>query len=129
MDTEEGVTSDTGGSFTNESVATITVGVVDEQRECEKRKLNLVLHNVPESTKQSGPERKADDISKVEKLLHDYLGINPTISNAIRLGKKSDRPRLLKISVATIQPFYEIVTSSEIIAILRASRQSLQHLT
>ena len=103
MDTEEGVTSDTGGSFTNESVATITVGVVDEQREREKRKLNLVLHNVPESTKQSGPERKADDISKVEKLLHDHLGINPTISNAIRLGKKSDRPRLLKISVATIQ--------------------------
>ena len=41
MDTEEGVTSDTGGSFTNESVATITVGVVDEQREREKRKLNL----------------------------------------------------------------------------------------
>ena len=36
MDTEEGVTSDTGGSFTNESVATITVGVVDEQREQEK---------------------------------------------------------------------------------------------
>ena len=103
LDTEEGVTSDTGGSFTNESVATITVGVVDEQREREKRKLNLVLHNVPESTKQSGPERKADDISKVEKLLHDHLGINPTISNAIRLGKKSDRPRLLKISVATIQ--------------------------
>ena len=94
---------DTGGSFTNESVATITVGVVDEQREREKRKLNLVLHNVPESTKQSGPEKKADDISKVEKLLHDHLGINPTISNAIRLGKKSDRPRLLKISVATIQ--------------------------
>ena len=40
---------------------------------------------------------------KVEKLLHDHLGINPTISNAIRLKKKSDRPRLLKISVATIQ--------------------------
>ena len=58
MDTEDGVTSDTGGSFTNESVATITVGVVDEQREREKRKLNLVVHNVPESTKQSGPEKK-----------------------------------------------------------------------
>ena len=36
MDTEDGVTSDTGGSFTNESVATITVGVVDEQREQKK---------------------------------------------------------------------------------------------
>ena len=87
MDTEDGVTSDTSGLFTNESVATITVGVVDEQREREKRKLNLVVHNVPESTKQSGPERKADDISKDDKLLHDHLGINSTISSAIRLGK------------------------------------------
>ena len=33
MDTEEGVTSDTSGSFTYESVATFTVGVVDERRE------------------------------------------------------------------------------------------------
>ena len=132
MDTEEGVTSDTGGSFTNESVATITVGVVDEQREREKRKLNLVLHNVPESTKQSGPERKADDISKVEKLLHDHLGINPTISNAIRWEKSPidlDYLKFLLQQSKKNQLFYEIVTSSDIIAILRVSRQSLQHLT
>ena len=114
MDTEEGVTSDTGGSFTNESVATITVGVVDEQREREKRKLNLILHNVPESTKQSGPERKADDISKVEKLLHDHLGINPTISNAISLGKSLidlDYLKFLLQQSKKNQPFFKIVTS------------------
>jgi len=103
MESEEDVLSDTTGSLTNESVATITVGVVDEQRERDKRKLNLILHNVPESAKQSGPERKADDISTINGLLHQHLDFNPTISNAIRLGKKSDRPRLLKVSVATIQ--------------------------
>ena len=43
---------------------------------------------MPESTKQSGSERKADDISKVEKLLHEHLGINPTISKCHPSGKK-----------------------------------------
>ena len=58
---------------------------------------------MPESAKQKGPERKADDISMVNGLLHQHLGFNPTISNAVRLGKKSDKPRLLKISVTTTQ--------------------------
>ena len=79
------------------------MGVVDEQREREKRKLNVIIHNVSESTKETGPERKADDIAAVNGLLHKHLGISPTISNAIRLGKKSDRPQLLKISVALMQ--------------------------
>ena len=103
IELEEGVSTDIASSLTSESVATITVGVADEQRERDRRKLNLILHNVPESAKQKGPERKADNISMVNGLLHQHLGFNPTISNAVRLGKKSDRPRLLKISVATTQ--------------------------
>ena len=99
----EGDLTDTTSSLTNESVATITVSVVDEQRERDKRKLNLIIHNVPESAKQSGPERKADYISTVNGLLHQHLGFNPTISTAIRLRKKSGRPRLLKVSVTTTQ--------------------------
>ena len=103
MESEEGVLSHCTSILTNDSVANITVGVVDEQREREKRKLNMIIHNVSESTKETGPERKADCIATVNSLLHEHLGISATISNAIRLGKKSDRPRLLKISVASMQ--------------------------
>ena len=63
----------------------------------------MIIHNVSESTKETGLERKAGDIATVNSLLHENLGISPTISNAIRLGKKSDRPQLLKISVALMQ--------------------------
>ena len=80
MELEEGVLTDTTSSLTSESVNTITVGVVDEQRKRDKRK--LIFCNVPESAKQMGPERKADDISTVNGLLHQYLDFNPTISNA-----------------------------------------------
>jgi len=103
MELEEGALIETTGPLTSESVSTITVGVVDEQRERDRRKLNLIFHNVPESAKQRGPERKADDISTVSGLLHQHIGSKPTISNAVRLGKKSDRPRLLKVSVTTTQ--------------------------
>ena len=100
MDLEEG---DPTGSLTGESVTTITVGVVDEQRERDRRRLNLIFHNVPESAKQSGPERKADDVNMINGLLHQHLGYSPTVSNALHLGKKADRPRLLKLTVTTIQ--------------------------
>ena len=83
MELEEGVLADTTSTLTSESITTITVGVVDEQREQDRRKLNLIFHNVPESAKQRGPERKADDISTVNGLLHQYLDFNPTISNAV----------------------------------------------
>jgi len=98
---EEGVPTDSTGSLTSESVTTITVGV--EQRERDRRKLNLIFHSVLESAKQNGPERKADDISTINGLLHQHLGYSSTVSNVLRLGKKADRPRLLKVSVTTIQ--------------------------
>ena len=52
MDLKEAVSTDSTGFFTNESVTTITVGVVDEEREQDRIKLNLIFHNVSETTKQ-----------------------------------------------------------------------------
>ena len=89
MESEEGILSDCASVLTNDSVANITMGVVDEQREREKRKLNVIIHNVSESTTETGPERKADNIATVNSLLHEHLGISPTISNAIFTWGKS----------------------------------------
>ena len=56
------------------------------------------------STKPDGIARKNDNINFVKDLLHDYIGIDPTISSAIRIGKKSDdKTRLLKVSVSCTQ--------------------------
>ena len=77
--------------------------MVDEQRERVKRKLNLIFHNVVESTKPDGIARKNDDINFIKTLLHDHIGIEPSISDALRIGKKSDKTRLLKVSVSSTQ--------------------------
>ena len=75
--------------------------VVSEQKEKEKRCLNVILHNVPESTSDDNKTRKADDIEAVYGIVNNYLGAKAEISNTIRLGKKISlenvKPRLLKI--------------------------------
>jgi len=76
------------GNNDHSPIDSITAGVVDEQREQEKRKLNLIFHNVRESTKEDGPSRKTDDIATITTMLQNRVGIKATVTNAFRLGKK-----------------------------------------
>lgn len=102
---DDTITTDLPSLLANNSVSSITVSVVDEQREREKQKLNLIFHNVAESTKPDGIAGKDYDINFIKVLLHDYIGIDPTISNAIRIGKKSsDKTRLLKVRICLVYP-------------------------
>ena len=89
--------------ITEESVANIAVSINAEQREKEKRQLNIIVHNLEESSASEGPSRKEDDITKCKSLFQKYLGVTVTIQNAIRLGKRSDKSRLLKISLSSTQ--------------------------
>ena len=51
-----------------------------------------------------------DARKEVRTLLHDHIGIEPSISNALRNGKKSDKTRLLKVSVSSTQEKSSILT-------------------
>jgi len=90
--------------ISTESVASLTTSLFNEQREREKRKLNMILHNMPESTASESIARKKDDIMKVTSMLKDYISVKPTISKAVRLGKKgSDKRHLLEITIGSIE--------------------------
>ena len=86
-----------------ESVAHIAMTLAAEQKEKEKRGLNLIIHNVEESNAVDGATRRKDDISKCSDIFQTYLGVSATINKAFRLGKKSSKARLLKISLSDIQ--------------------------
>ena len=87
-------------TISSESVVSLTASLVAEQKEREKRELNLVLHNIPESTASDSPTRKQEDIAQVNSILNEYVDVKPVINNAIRLGKKvTDKSCLLKIIV------------------------------
>ena len=91
-------------SQTNDSLTQIATTILSEQHEKERRQLNLIVHNFQESSSESPQSRKQEDIAKATSVLKEYLGINCTITNALRLGKKtqSEKPRLLKITVSNV---------------------------
>ena len=60
-----------------------------EEKEKNKRKLNLILHNIPESNAESADQRKQHDTDTAMTIINQYLNIPTSISNAIiRLGKR-----------------------------------------
>jgi len=94
----------TDSPMPTKSVASLQASLFSEQKEREKQELNVVLHNLPESTAAVSTTRKTDDIAKVTSMLNEFINVKPTISNAIRLGKKgSDKPHLLKITVGSTE--------------------------
>ena len=60
-----------------------------------ERKLNLILHNVPESKNES---RKQDDTDTAMAIINQHLGVPMPIFNTTRLGSKV---RLLRITVSS----------------------------
>lgn len=88
------------------SFAHLATSIVAEQKEKEKRQLNLILHKVEESAE--GPSnRKKDDISKATSLFSEYMGVETTVTKAIRIEKKGTEPRLLKVSVVNSLEVYQ----------------------
>ena len=59
------------------------------------------MHNLPESASEEGQQRKRDDICKIADIFKDVLQVTPKVTNAVRIGKKGDKIRLLKITVET----------------------------
>ena len=90
-----------------EAVDTYIVEAVDtymgEEKDKEKRRLNVTVHNVPESTCDEGQERKQCNTDEVNSIFQQYLGVTVNITRAVRLGKKRTRPRLLMVQTGNKQ--------------------------
>ena len=62
----------------------------------EARKGNLVWFGIAESEKEDAQERKQEDMTRMIKLGRDIFDVpSAAFTNAIRLGKKGDKPRPL----------------------------------
>ena len=85
----------------NPTIISTINAILSEEREKEKCQLNLIVHQLAESTKEDPKSRKTDDIDASSKLIQKYIGTPATITSAIRLGSKGAKPRLLKIYVSS----------------------------
>ena len=77
--------------ISEDSAAQIAYSFVFEQKEKEKCQLNIILHNLEESSSSDGLTRKQDDIKRCKSVFKTYLGALVTITNAFRLGQNSTK--------------------------------------
>ena len=59
--------------------ATVT-SLINEEREKQKCKLNVTVHNLPECDDLDPKNRKSHGISKISSIVHKYLSVPTTIT-------------------------------------------------
>ena len=116
----------------NQLTAMVT-SFISKEKEKAKRHLNLIVHNIAESTSEDGTTRKKHDVESVSGILQQHLGISATISKAFRLGQRGEKPRLLKITVVSEVEKAKILRNSTklymLLIILYTSKKFLFHQT
>ena len=76
---------------------------VEEYRDRENRKCNIIVHQVPESSCKEAKDRNAEDTTVIEQLLVDIGVQDATASSVVRLGKRiPDRHRLMKVTLDSV---------------------------
>ena len=101
--------------------------VMDDHRELEKRKMNLIVFGLPELMSENGQKQEWNtqqlvdrDIEEISKLITDELGVGLSprngILNARRLGgfkKNSDKPRPLRIEFKNLDTKRDVLTNAK----------------
>jgi len=85
----------------NDHITTVVSSCLNEEKERSKRQLNLIVHNLKEPTSEDGATCKKEDIKQTNNLLQNHMEVSPTVTNAVRLGKRRERPRLLRVTVSS----------------------------
>ena len=62
--------------------------LLNEEKEKEKRRLNIIVHNVPESSSEESLTKKNEDTEFVSKLCESQFNAKVSIVKAYRLGKR-----------------------------------------
>ena len=93
----------------NTDITTTVASFLAEEKEKDRRRLNLIVHQLEEPTETDAQKRKECDVKEISDIIQKYLGVSATLTNAVRLGSKGDKPRLLKISVSSRQEKTQIL--------------------
>ena len=82
-----------------------------------KRKTNVIVHGLSESTAETVEEKRSDDNVLVENLLHELHLDTASVSKAIRLGKRPDtadaKPRPIKLELASEKQKFEVLKQAK----------------
>ena len=84
--------------------------VLDDHLDKEKRKANIVVHNLTEQVGGSLTERSEKDIALFTEMVRDVMKVNVSATKSFRVGKKiQDKPRLLIVTLDNPACRYDIL--------------------
>ena len=85
-------------------------GALEDYMDKEKRKANLVVHNLPEQSGESLAEREANDTSLFIGMIKDEMKLNVKVRRSFRAGKRmNERPRLLILTLESLSSKHDIL--------------------
>jgi len=76
----------------HEEIIETVSSVLKEEKEKSKRKLNIILHNIPESDDDNVDVRKEHDTDTVKAIINQCLSILAPVLNVTRLARKGNKP-------------------------------------
>ena len=81
------------------TITSTVASMLQEEREKDRRKLNLIIHGIPESTSEIPLKKKEHDTKLVVEVLNQHLKTGTSIEDIVRLSKKiSTKQWSLKIN-------------------------------
>ena len=82
---------------TSDELSNAVKSVINEEKERNRRKLNLIIHNIPKSEAEAPDIRKEEDTKQIIDVFRKQPKVEANISSIVRLGKKGGgpKPRLL----------------------------------
>lgn len=90
----------------NEEVARL----LDEIQDKERRKLNVVIHNLKETAGESNTERAKGDSDKFKHMIKEGLKLVVETAKTFRVGRKDDtKPRLMVVTLTNVTDKMEIL--------------------
>ena len=79
----------------------VIIETVDEMREQDNRRNNLIIFNVKESESTEGIERQSEDEGAIKNIFDQMQVPDADFAKCTRLGRKSDKIRPIKIRLAS----------------------------
>lgn len=87
-------------------------GMLDNFMDREKRKLNVVVYNLPEQgdADDSAADKNQKDVSKLCSIIRSELSVNIRVKKAFRVGRRMpERPRLLIVTLESVEAKMELL--------------------
>ena len=85
-------------------------GIIDSVLDKEKRKKNIVVHNLPESNADTHADRMAEDKEKFSQLVKDEFHLRVSVSNSSRVGRAlPGKHRLLIVTLDNEETKWDII--------------------